>query len=370
MEAAREWHQHEGHGLLLPTRPKEALPVVSEVCGGCQRCLGLSWNQNGFDHHCYYLNTCICDKNYNQFIVMLTSLFLMIAIQVVFGILVLFNYFDNDLQVGKFAGSLDNQKKVMNDIWGTELFCTLVFFMLAVGGYALWFVGDLLHLHFYFIYRSCKQERRFTTLDYLHEQRMHKKEAAIQAARAQYGDNPRALEQAVLDEEDHYLYNRANYLYHDEIDMTGKEELNIQHGSAPQHVEHLAEESGGLHCFKAVGLQKCCYALSRCTIKSAGMNTAQDERAYYDEALERAEGAGPEGDVFSNPEVVEQMYRDMRASVIDHSSALPPQYDDMPESEGNTIHTLSSFEESTALPKSGPISVQVEDHIEDAVTNF
>eukprot|EP00658_Telonema_sp_P-2_P029210 TRINITY_DN22250_c0_g1_i1.p1 TRINITY_DN22250_c0_g1~~TRINITY_DN22250_c0_g1_i1.p1 ORF type:complete len:387 (-),score=40.69 TRINITY_DN22250_c0_g1_i1:81-1241(-) len=132
-------------------------------CQSCQKCV------NGFDHHCYYLNTCICDKNYYQFIAMLTSLFLMIAIQFVFGVLVLVNYFDNDAEVGKYAGSLDNQHSYMHDTWGVGLFCTLVFFMLAVATYALWFVGDLLYLHYYFIYRGIGMEHRFSTLDYLHE---------------------------------------------------------------------------------------------------------------------------------------------------------------------------------------------------------
>lgn len=57
-------------------------------------------------------------------------------------------------QAGKFDGALNNQSHVMHDVWGKDLFLAIVFIMLAVGAYTLWFIGDLLYLHYYFIYRS------------------------------------------------------------------------------------------------------------------------------------------------------------------------------------------------------------------------
>jgi len=179
-------------------------------CQSCQKCVG------GFDHHCYYLNTCICDNNYTQFVIMLVCLFCMIFTEFVYCVMVLTNHFDNDNVRGTFGGVLDNQQHIQDDVYGQGLFITLVFIIVFVSAYAMWFLADLLYLHFYFIYRTIRSDAgsaRFTTLDYLHEQRKKKMSQAIEAARAKYGDNDLAAAD-IQEQHDFYNYNRANYQYH------------------------------------------------------------------------------------------------------------------------------------------------------------
>jgi len=314
-------------------------------CQSCQKCV------NGFDHHCYYLNTCISDSNYKQFVVMLTSLFCMIAMQWIFGVLVLVNHYDHDAAKGHFDGALNNQDHVMNDVWGKNLFLAIVFIMIAVGAYALWFIGDLLYLHYYFIYRSWGQPRRYSTLDYLHEQRLRKLHIDQEAARMEHAGNPNALKRALDNLQDFYEYNRTNYLYHDDIDMTGNntEDLNVQHGSTPEHVQHLEGEYEGLHCFKAIGLERCCLWLQKCSINAAGIDSASDEAEYYhDASANNTAGDDAQNNntqdwrqtvtgIETDPDAVQGMYRDLRASMISGGSlAAPPSYNQATPNEDST----------------------------------
>lgn len=318
-------------------------------CQSCQKCV------MGFDHHCYYLNTCICDRNYTQFVIMLTSLFLMILVEFVYCVLVLVNHFDHNNVEGTFGGALNNQDHIMRDVYGTNLFVVIVFLITGVAAYAMWFLWDLLYLHYYFIYRTIKSPKgseRFTTLDYLHEQRVKKMEAKIQEAKNDHAGDQSQIDFVIQEQKEFYLYNRANYQYHDEIDMTGQnttDELNIQHGHAKDQLEHLQDESGGLHCTRACGLV--CYKLERQQVKCAGMDVVQDEARYFEDNFQAdpnaAAPAVPEGatshvpdgrstaggmmaEMNHNPEMVSQMYEFGRASFLRDVDAAagesPPEY--------------------------------------------
>jgi len=260
--------------------------------------------------------------------------------------MVLTNHFDNDNVRGTFGGALDNQQHIQDDVYGQGLFITLVFIIVFLSAYAMWFLADLMYLHFYFIYRTIRSDAgsaRFTTLDYLHEQRKKKMSQAIEAARAKYGDNDLAAAD-IQEQEDFYNYNRANYQYHDEIDMTGNAttELNIQHGHSEEHLVHIQEESGGLHCTKACGCERLCYKLERFQIRNAGMDTVSDENSYFQDnyrpdpnapAAEDPAGSNSstrnlQAQMLHNPDMVRDMYEYGRASFFQGETNYesPPDY--------------------------------------------
>eukprot|EP00656_Telonema_subtile_P020080 TRINITY_DN2124_c0_g1_i1.p1 TRINITY_DN2124_c0_g1~~TRINITY_DN2124_c0_g1_i1.p1 ORF type:complete len:322 (+),score=63.74 TRINITY_DN2124_c0_g1_i1:196-1161(+) len=66
-------------------------------CRHCKKCV------IGFDHHCFFLNTCIADHNYKQFLVLLSTYVAVLTLQVLGVATALARYIDNDADSEPFG---------------------------------------------------------------------------------------------------------------------------------------------------------------------------------------------------------------------------------------------------------------------------
>ena len=77
-------------------------PLTTKHCGACNKCI------DGFDHHCGWLNTCVGEKNYRSFLVLLASVSMQIWGQFSAGVWLLVVIWEKLRRVEKSLKSLND----------------------------------------------------------------------------------------------------------------------------------------------------------------------------------------------------------------------------------------------------------------------
>jgi len=85
-------------------------------CGFCKRCV------IGYDHHCWFLNTCIGSWNYVAFFVLSAAYLLMLVLQAAAGAMALSVYYDESDGLGMDYSTLDDWVDDTFSSWVWQLF--------------------------------------------------------------------------------------------------------------------------------------------------------------------------------------------------------------------------------------------------------
>lgn len=88
-------------GQSICTICNSTVDNLSKHCGICNKCI------DHFDHHCKWLNNCIGVQNYRYFISLLWVLFVNMLVQIIFAILLFFEYNNNQYD---YFNRVDNPK--------------------------------------------------------------------------------------------------------------------------------------------------------------------------------------------------------------------------------------------------------------------
>ena len=103
-------------------------------CTRCNRCVsGTNYSvtnhslftRPGLDHHCEFLNQCICDYNYKQFVGLLASFWCSLVVQFAYGIAFLVNYHGSGVK-GLNLHTFEHQQAQF-DRYSEGLFVTLIY---------------------------------------------------------------------------------------------------------------------------------------------------------------------------------------------------------------------------------------------------